>query len=184
MGVLNIKTQNEALLIKHLHKFFNKDDIPRVSLVWETYYDSRKLPGNSKKGSFWWRDILKFPDKFKSLAQVQVNNGRSCFFWEDLWGRAPLSQLFPELFSFAKKKQITFAASLTQVPIHGLFHLPLSQQAHSQLLQLQLILQETPTNESPDKWLYIWNSNQFSVKKTYNHLSGHLILHPVFKWLW
>lgn len=28
LGVLNLKTQNEALLIKHLHKFFNKEDIP------------------------------------------------------------------------------------------------------------------------------------------------------------
>lgn len=33
LGVLNIQTQNEALLIKHLHKFFNRADIPWVSLV-------------------------------------------------------------------------------------------------------------------------------------------------------
>lgn len=31
LGVLNIKIQNEALLIKHLHKFYNKEDIPWVS---------------------------------------------------------------------------------------------------------------------------------------------------------
>jgi len=28
LGVLSIKTQNEALLIKHLHKFFNRDNTP------------------------------------------------------------------------------------------------------------------------------------------------------------
>jgi hypothetical protein len=64
LGVLNIRTQNKALLIKHLHKFFNKDDIPWVSLVWEKYYEHGKLPGSVKKGSFWWRDILKLLDKF------------------------------------------------------------------------------------------------------------------------
>jgi hypothetical protein len=30
---LDFKKQNEALLIKHLHKFFNKEDILWVSLV-------------------------------------------------------------------------------------------------------------------------------------------------------
>jgi len=28
LGVLSIKTQNEALLIKHIHKFFNRDNTP------------------------------------------------------------------------------------------------------------------------------------------------------------
>jgi hypothetical protein len=28
LGVLDLKTQNEALLIKNLHKFFNRLDIP------------------------------------------------------------------------------------------------------------------------------------------------------------
>lgn len=32
LGVLNLKTQNEALLLKYLHKFFNKADIPWVNL--------------------------------------------------------------------------------------------------------------------------------------------------------
>jgi hypothetical protein len=30
LGIIDIKTQNEALLIKQLHKFFNKADIPWV----------------------------------------------------------------------------------------------------------------------------------------------------------
>lgn len=52
LGVLNLAAQNETLLIKHLSKFFNKEDIPWVSLIWETYYDSEKLPGPSKKRLF------------------------------------------------------------------------------------------------------------------------------------
>jgi hypothetical protein len=44
LGVIDLKTQNEALLIKNLHKFFNREDIPWVSLVWEKYYDNGRLP--------------------------------------------------------------------------------------------------------------------------------------------
>ena len=33
LGVLDLKSQNEALLLKNLHKFFNRADIPWVHLV-------------------------------------------------------------------------------------------------------------------------------------------------------
>lgn len=141
-GWTGCKTQNEAQLIKHLHKFFSREDIPWVSLVWEKYYSTGKLPGSSKKGSFWWRDILKLLSKFKGMARVEIGNGTSCFLWEDLLGNEILSQKFPELFSFAKNKQIIFAKGYAQAPLHNLFHLPLSQQAHNQLLLLQNMLEE------------------------------------------
>jgi hypothetical protein len=80
LGVIDLRTQNEALLIKFLHKFFNKEDIPWVSLVWEKYYNFGKLPGEIKKGSFWWRDILKLLIKFKGMARVQVGSGEPAIF--------------------------------------------------------------------------------------------------------
>lgn len=79
MGVIDIKTQNEALLMKNVHKFFNKEDIPWVSLIWEKYYDSGRLPGEVKKGSIWWRDVLKLLDKYKGMAKVEINSGKSCY---------------------------------------------------------------------------------------------------------
>lgn len=184
LGVLDIKTQNEALLLKYLHKFFNREDIPWVSLVWESYYSSDKLPSTTKKGSFWWRDVLKLLDKFKGMAKVTVNDGRSCFFWEDLWGDDTLVHKYPELFSFAKKKQITFKQGFSHTPLHGLFHLPLSQQAHAQLQVLQEDLNLRTLNDESDSWSYIWNSNSFSVKKAYKQLSGRCHPHPAFKWTW
>lgn len=33
LGVLDLKTQNEALVLKHLHKFLNKTDTPWVALI-------------------------------------------------------------------------------------------------------------------------------------------------------
>jgi len=50
LGVLDLKAQNEALLLKNLHKFFNKADIPWVPLIWEKHYRNDKLPYHTKKG--------------------------------------------------------------------------------------------------------------------------------------
>ena len=72
LGVLNLRTQNDALLLKHLHKFFNREDIPWVHLVWEKYYSNGSLPSSQKKGSFWWRDIIKLLDAYKGLACVNI----------------------------------------------------------------------------------------------------------------
>lgn len=95
-------------------------------LVWEKYYENGRLPGNTKKGSFCLRDILKHLDMYKGLARDEINNGKTCYLWEELWGMDILSQKFLELFSFAKKKQIVFAEGHVEVPQHSLFHLPLS----------------------------------------------------------
>jgi hypothetical protein len=54
LGVLDLQTHNEALLLKNLGKFFNRADIPWVHLVWEKHYSNGRLPNHTKKGSFWW----------------------------------------------------------------------------------------------------------------------------------
>ena len=38
LGVLNLRTQCSALLMKHLYKFINQQDIPWVQLIWNAYY--------------------------------------------------------------------------------------------------------------------------------------------------
>jgi len=66
--------------MKNLDKFFNRKDIPWVNLVWEKHYKNGILQGTVKKGSFWWRDVLKLLIPFKEMANIQVNSGDSCFF--------------------------------------------------------------------------------------------------------
>ena len=59
LGVINLRLQNDALLLKHLHKFYNKVDVPWVQLVWFRYY-STKVPHAAREvGSFWWKDVLR-----------------------------------------------------------------------------------------------------------------------------
>jgi hypothetical protein len=51
-GVINLRLQNEIQLMKNLHKFFNKEDLPRVNLIWTKYYTNGRVPGHTMKGSF------------------------------------------------------------------------------------------------------------------------------------
>lgn len=133
LGVINLKTHNEALLLKHLMKFFNREDIPWVSLIWEKYYETGNLPAEAKKGWFWWRDILKLLDKFKGLAMVNINNAKSCYLWTNLWNNKVPRLAYPELFSFAKSHKTILADGKNNDNILELFHLPLSQHAFGQL---------------------------------------------------
>jgi hypothetical protein len=43
LGVINLKLQNKALLMKNLDKFYSKKDIPWVDLVWEKHYKMIKF---------------------------------------------------------------------------------------------------------------------------------------------
>ena len=184
LGVLNLKTQNEALLLKNFHKFFNKLDIPWVSLIWKKYYPEGKVPSHIKKGSFWWRNLLKLLSKFKSFARVKVGNGSSCLLWQDSWDDQRLDSTFPELFSFAKCKSITVALAGQQEDISRLFHTPLSIPAHGQFLVLSDKLASLQLLENQDDWRYSWGSPCFSTKRVYNLLSGQRQVHDSFRWLW
>lgn len=79
LGVLNLETHNEALLLKNFHKFFNKADIPWVHMIWENYYNNGKLPNRTMKDSFWWwwwgGDNLRLLEKFKALGSAIPHKG-------------------------------------------------------------------------------------------------------------
>jgi len=105
LGVLNLQTHNKALLLKDLHNFFNKSNLPWVELIWDKHYRNGRLPSsNVPKGSFLWRDVLKLLDKFKGMASVMISDGQSCLLWDDLWNGHVRKLQFPELYSFAKKQ--------------------------------------------------------------------------------
>jgi hypothetical protein len=43
LGVINLRIQNNALLMKNLHKLYNHYDIPWVNLIRKSYYE-RSVP--------------------------------------------------------------------------------------------------------------------------------------------
>ena len=52
LGVINLRIQNDALLLKQLHKFYTKQDIPWVNLIWQTYYQHKVPHAAREAGSF------------------------------------------------------------------------------------------------------------------------------------
>lgn len=185
LGVLNLQTQNEALLLKHLDKFFNRNDLPWVNLIWDKHYRDGKLPSTTTpKGSFWWRDLLKLLDKFKGMASVTISDGISCLLWDDLWNGQVRKIQFPELYSFAKNKGISLSNAHATVLVQDLFNLPVSVEAYVQLQDLEVEFSSIVLNNSNDKWSYIWGSSTFSSSKAYKLLTGHTQVDPIFKRIW
>jgi hypothetical protein len=83
LGVLNLRLQNDALLMKHLSKFYNHANIPWVQLIWNKY--SSKVPHAAREvGSFWWKDILRLNTIFRNISKCELGNGASVCFWDDL----------------------------------------------------------------------------------------------------
>jgi hypothetical protein len=110
-GDHQLRSQNVALLLKHLVKFYNRRDIPWVNLIWDTYYPNEELPHVlGDKGSFWWRDPLKLYDIYRGIAQCTIGNGSTIMFWLDIWNEQFLQQKHPRLYSYAKKNKNTLVA--------------------------------------------------------------------------
>jgi hypothetical protein len=45
LGAISLRLQNDALLMKNLHKIFNRVNLPWVQLLWSKYYGNGKVPG-------------------------------------------------------------------------------------------------------------------------------------------
>ena len=106
LRVLDIASHNKCLLMKHVHKFLNQQNIPWVKLIWETYYPDRMLHTNPQ-GSFWWKSILKLVPEFRQAAVPKLGSGNTVRFWIDNWNQGILKDRFPELFSFSRQEQIS-----------------------------------------------------------------------------
>jgi hypothetical protein len=173
IGIINLSTQNDALLLKHLDR-----------LIWDNNYSNGDVPSSRPKGSIWWKSILKLITTFKGIAKAEINDGRTVMLWHDLWDSSIRSSQFPELFSFYTSNGFTVAQAASLPNLYDIFHLPLSAEAYQQYVSLNHDLQELRLTEDTDIWSYIWGSSSFSIQKAYQALSGTLPTHPVLKMLW
>lgn len=80
LGITIFYVKNEALLIKHLHKFYNKEDLPWVNLIWASYYQHDVPHGSNLCGSFWWRDIAKLMVNIEWLLSLLLSRVIQCCF--------------------------------------------------------------------------------------------------------
>ena len=110
LGVLNMRMQNKALMIKNIFKFLNKMAIPWVSLIWQEHYSDWNVPcGRSKKG------CTIYMDNFKLISEVKTGVGDTIQLWNDNWNLIPMRRLYPHVFSFAVNKDISMHKARQQV---------------------------------------------------------------------
>jgi hypothetical protein len=111
VGIVNFEKHNEALLLKFLDKFYNKADIPWVKLIWRTYYQATVPQAENLCGSFWWKDVCKFLDKYRQVATVLPGRGDTFMFLLDSWkfenSSTPLHERYPRIFSYALDEKLT-----------------------------------------------------------------------------
>jgi hypothetical protein len=102
------------------------------------------LPGSKQEGSFWWKAHLKLIDLYKGMGKCKIGDGKSAYFWTDLWHEDQcLHQKFHHLVSFAKSTDLSVHKAINSNYLEDLFHLPLSHQAFQEFEQLEIICAST-----------------------------------------
>jgi hypothetical protein len=184
-GVLNLKLQNDALLLKHLHKFYAKEDIPWVTFIWSSYYTEKVPHGARETGSFWWKDLLRLNTLYRGVATYVLGDGSTVSFWEDLWSSHVLADSFPRLFSFATNSQVSVQEVMQAPDLDSLFSLPLSLEAFLELQQLQPYLGEISYNaDSKDQWTFIWDNPIYTSSRFYRCIFSGYQAEQTFFWLY
>lgn len=173
LGVLNLEFQNKALLLKQLHNFFVKDNTPWVKLVWSLYSDDAPH-AQSKRGSFWWKDIFSLIGEYRSISRCKPGDGTSVLFWKDFWhGNDTLSASFPRLYSYASNSDIS-VAQFANTDLCSSFALPLSVEALQEYQQVCTIMSDTHlVAGAVDKRSIVWGS-KYSSSHFYDFLFGQL----------
>ena len=189
LGVLDLRTQNRALLIKFLFKFFNKHDIPWVELIWNNYYSDGSIPSYpTRLGSFSWRDCCSILQDFKSMTTCIPSTGNTISLWHDKWNEDTLQSRFPHLYSFSKDSECTIASAIVSSTsnFYEMFHLPMSSMAVQQSNEmLEIISNIHQDNDNKDCWQFLWKGNKYSNRKIYLHLIGNPPkAAPPFQWIW
>lgn len=111
-----------------------------MKLIWDTYYAASPRQATEVCGPFWWRDVFKLFDKFCMLAAPEVHSGETVLFWLDKWklqGRfLSMKDRFPRLHSYVVDDLLTVKATFELPSVTSNLHLPLSSEAHQELMQL------------------------------------------------
>ncbi|WVZ93466.1 hypothetical protein U9M48_039444, partial [Paspalum notatum var. saurae] len=175
LGVINLKIQNEGLLVKQLHKFYSRAEVPWVQLIWESYYDNCVPRASRPVGSFWWKDVLSFHSSYREEASCKIGNGSSVLFWQDSWLGGILQDKFPALADFASDIHASVKDIQEPNDLAAIYLLPLSAQAYIELQELESLLNESQFNiHEADEWSFPGAANQFSVSRYYKHKHDHI----------
>jgi hypothetical protein len=184
LGVLNMKTQNQGLLLKFLDKFYNKKDIQWVKLIWSTYYQDSIPHATNACGSFWWKAVMKLSPIFRGIAYCKIGKGDTALFWKDEWNHGVMQDLYPCLFSFVQNEDISVKDFCSANDISDIFHLPVSPEAFQQFQQVQHLTQQMNLSQSTnDVWTFQWG-DLYTSRKYYKFVYRSISPPAPFSWIW
>ena len=128
-------------------------------------------------------------DQFREVTWVKVNEGDTALFWQDKWqlGNSvlPLQHRFPRLFSFVKDALVTVKDGFSALDLISWFHLPLSEQAHNELLVLKsLMLHHERDSDLKDVWYWHGSHKPYTPKQFYVSRFINHTFNPVLTWIW
>jgi hypothetical protein len=188
LGIIDFQKKNDALLMKFLHKFYNKKmDVPWVKLIWETYYEGEVPHAAKACGSYWWKDLIKLMDQYRGFAKPEVKSGETVLFWSDAWeldsSTVPLRDRFPRLFSFAKDSKISVRDMVQLQHRAEEFYLPFSAKAYDEFILLQGWLDNISLHQlGSDTWSCA--KGDYRANAYYVSLYDHVVVDPQFQWIW
>ncbi|GAU51627.1 hypothetical protein TSUD_140380 [Trifolium subterraneum] len=146
----------------------------------------KKINWNPAKASYWWKDICSLDVVVESKnwlvdsLERRVGNGISTSFWSTKWiGEAPLSVVFPRLFSLSNQKEgkVKDFGEFANERWNWSFacRRELFQREELLVAQLRVLLNPVTLSLEEDRWR--WRPDPeglFSVKSSYNILVEEL----------
>ena len=121
---------------------------------------------------------------YRGITKVTIQDGRNTLLWKDLWMDSILASSYPRAFSFTKNEDISAQALLTAGTLGETFQLPLSEQAHAELMDLQQLLAPITLTHREDKWTCIWAKGDYTASQYYSYYFREIKAHQTYKWLW
>jgi hypothetical protein len=186
LGVINLSVHNDPLLLKHLEKFYKKENVQWVNLIWDKYYRDSVPHLSREKGSFWWKDILRMYVYYRGVAIYSPSRGDSNGLWDDLINGSLLSEVYPKLFSFSSDPKISLWKVRQENDLLNCFKILMSREAYTELLELQQLLGSLqPTDQSSkDPWHFIWGQKFYSPRKFYQYHFKDIHHNQTVLWIW
>jgi hypothetical protein len=84
-----MELQNKALLLKQLHKFYTKENVPWVKLVWYLNGDSALMLSPSED-PFGGEIFFSLTEEYCDITQSSIGNDSTILFWKDFWSNGEI----------------------------------------------------------------------------------------------
>lgn len=108
---MNLKTQNNSLLMKWLWSFASQEqslwkEIIRTRYGMENWWITKATTQPYDTGL--WRSIRNLWPKLINNCKIKVGDGRKTLFWEESWvGQGTLKDSFPDLLLLSLQEKVT-----------------------------------------------------------------------------